>query len=55
MRLRPAEILMLKSKLSELSPNAKLYLCQWPKEMSQYWPLKLSHFSRVKMIDSVWF
>jgi hypothetical protein len=21
--------------------------CQWPKEWSQFWPLKLSHFSRL--------
>ncbi|MEZ5678970.1 MAG: calcium-binding protein [Nitrosomonas sp.] len=26
-------------------------LCQWPTELSQYWPLKLSHFSRVTMLD----
>lgn len=25
--------------------------CQWPTELSQYWPLKLSHFSRVTMLD----
>jgi putative transposase len=29
--------------------------CQWPTEQSQFRPLKLSHFSGVKMTDSVSF
>ncbi|MGZ4955204.1 MAG: chromate resistance protein ChrB domain-containing protein, partial [Methylobacter sp.] len=25
------------------------HICQWPTELSQFWPLNLSHFSRVRI------
>jgi len=30
--------------------SSKYYCCQWPTELSHFWPLILSHFSREKSL-----
>jgi hypothetical protein len=53
--MNPSYFWRIQDGLETVGKYGLRILCQWPTELSQFRPLKLSHFSRVKMTDSVSF